>query len=517
MAPSIVRYRERGSQRVTRFLVVSALALVLAGAVLPVGQSTAAAGGLDWPQFDLNARHGGVNTQETTITRTNVARLHRLFQVALPSVADGAPAYLFNVVVNGAAHDTLFVTTKDGHIVALDAHTGAQLWINGASAAGCTINNGGTPCYTTSSPAADPDRAHVYSYGLDGYVHKYAVATGAEVTGGGWPELATRKPYDEKGSSALTVVTTRGGGRYLYVTNGGYPGDQGDYQGHVTTINLADSSQHVFNMACSNQVDVHFVEQPGTPDCPQLQTAVWARAGVVYDYTTDRIYLATGNGNYNPAAYGWGDSVLALQDNGTGAGGSPLDSYTPVNYQQLENTDADLGSTAPVLLSGPPGSTVAHLAVQGGKDAKLRLINRDNLSGQGGPGHTGGEVGPVISVPQGGEVLTAPAAWTNPLTGRTWVWVTNDNGISALRVQLGAGNVPMLQTMWQSGTGGASPIMAGYVLYYAGGNTIRALDPYTGALLWQDTIGGIHWQSPIVVNGVLYITDGNGKLTAYGL
>ena len=30
------------------------------------------------------------------------------------------------------------------------------------------------------------------------------------------------------------------------------------------------------------------------------------------------------------------------------------------------------------------------------------------------------------------------------------------------------------------------------------------------------TIGGIHWESPIVANGVLYITDENSQLTAYG-
>ena len=52
--------------------------------------------------------------------------------------------------------------------------------------------------------------------------------------------------------------------------------------------------------------------------------------------------------------------------------------------------------------------------MQGGKDAKLRLLNLDDLSGQGGPGHTGGEIGPLVDVPQGGQVLTAPAVWINP-------------------------------------------------------------------------------------------------------
>src|SRR5207247_1137489 len=135
---------------------------------------------------------------------------------------------------------------------------------------------GSTPCYTTSSPAVDPNRQYVYSYGLDGYVHRCQVADGTEVTSGGWPELASLKPFNEKGSSALSIATAKNGTSYLYVTNGGYFGDQGDYQGHVTAINLADGSQQVFNANCSNQ-PVHFAQQPGTPDCPGVRSGIWAR------------------------------------------------------------------------------------------------------------------------------------------------------------------------------------------------------------------------------------------------
>jgi hypothetical protein len=39
-----------------------------------------------------------------------------------------------------------------------------------------------------------------------------------------------------------------------------------------------------------------------------------------------------------------------------------------------------------------------------------------------------------------------------------------------------------------------------------------------GSVLWSNpSIGGIHWESPIVVNGVLYITDPAGNLTAFSL
>ncbi len=477
--------------------------------------ASTAASAYDWLQFNFDPQHSGNDTRETIITSSNAGTLHRLFQATLSDVADGSPVYQSAVSTPAGTRDLVLVTTRSGDIVALDAHTGSQAWSQHNPAGSCRINQGSAACYTTSSPAIDPNRQYVYSYGLDGKVHKYRVGDGSEIVDSHWPEVATLKGFDEKGSSALDTVTTPDGTSYLYMASGGYPGDQGDYQGHVTAINLTDGSQRIFNANCSDQT-VHFVTAPGSPDCSAVQSAVWSRAAVVYDTNTGKIYLATGNGPYDPAHHDWGDSVLALNPNGTGGSGNPLDTFTPANFQQLADSDADLGSTAPAILPAPANSSVHHLAVQGGKDAKLRLLNLDNLSGQGGPGHTGGEVGTVINVPQGGEVLTAPAVWTSPADGSVWVFVANSNGISGLRLRVDGNGTPSLQAIWQKSNGGTSPIVANGVLYYAGNNTIRALNPVNGNPLWSGSIGSIHWESPIVANGVLYITDGNGKLNAYG-
>jgi hypothetical protein len=324
--------------------------------------------------------------------------------------------------------------------------------------------------------------------------------------------------YDEKGSSALTIATANSGQSYLYVTNGGYPGDAGNYQGHLTAIKLFDGTQKVFNSLCSNQT-VHFVDSRVTtgPDCsPNVQSAIWARAGVVYDPNSDRIYMVTGNGDFTPAQFRWGDTVFSLHPDGSGAGGgNPLDSYTPTNFQNLNNTDQDLGSTAPVLLPVNSGK-YPHLAVQGGKDAVLRLLDLDDLSGQSQVGQTGGEVF-SMSVPMGGVILTQPAVWVNPADNHTWVFVSNGLGTIGLEFGLDGSGNPSLQTRWTAGPG-TSPIVANGVLYYARNNLISGLNPTSGTLLWSSNlIGGIHWQSPIVANGVLYIADQNGKLTAYSL
>jgi hypothetical protein len=481
----------------------------------PAGEAAAATASYDWLQYNGDAAHGGNNTAETTITAQNVGTLQRLFQVTLPAVADGAPVVLTGVSTAGGVRDLVFVTTKAGHIVALDARTGATVWSAQNGTGTCRINRGSAACYTTSSPAIDPNRQFVYSYGLEGRVHKYAVGTGAEVTTGGWPEVATLKPWDEKGSPALVFATDASGTTWLYMANGGYPGDAGDYQGHITAINLADGSQHVFNTLCSDQA-VHFVASPGAPDCSGVQSAVWARAPVVYDARIDRIFIATGNGAYAPLSHFWGDTVMALSPGGAGAGGDPLDAWTPTNFQSLQAADADVGSTAPAILPNS-GTRYPHLAVQGGKDAMLRLLDLDDLSGQGGPGHTGGQLF-TVAVPQGGIVLTAPAVWVNPADGSTWVFVSNGNGISGMTLTLDASGNPSLTTRWRNGAGGFSPLVANGVLYYAGSANLHALNPTTGAtLLAYAGIGSIHWESPVVANGVVYVTDEAAHLTALAL
>jgi hypothetical protein len=463
----------------------------------------------DWLQFNGDASHSGSNTLEKTLSAANVNLLHVLFQVALPSMADGAPVYVSNVSTVGGPRNLVFVTLRTGGIAALDASTGVTVWSKPDTAAPCLINKNTTrnePCYTTSSPAIDPDRQFIYSYGLDGFVHKYALGNGTEVLTGGWPELTSLKVYDEKGSSALSLATAKNGTSYLYVTHGGYPGDTGNYQGHLTAINLSDGTQKVFNTLCSN-LTVHFVDSrvTGGTDCfPQTQTAIWARSGVVYDPVIDRIYMSTGNGDFTLGQFDWGETVFALNPDGSGAGnGNPLDSFTPTNFLSLTNTDTDLGSMAPALLPLAAGK-YPHLAVQGGKDALLRLLNLDNLSGQGQPGRTGGEVF-SLSLPFGGEILTQPAVWVNPTEGRAWVFVSNGSGLDGLEFVVDRAGSPSLVSRWTAGPG-TSPVVANGVLYYARGGLISALNPTSGSQLWSSNqLGGIHWQSPVVANGVVYI------------
>jgi outer membrane protein assembly factor BamB len=451
-----------------------------------------------WPAFNNGGQRNAVDTAETTITSGNVAHLVRRWRHTLPAIVDGTLVEEPNVTTTSGVKNLLFVTTKAGSLLALDAANGNIVWRRDTHG----------PNITTSSPALDSRGQFVYSYGLDGKVHKYAIGSGAEVTRGGWPVIVTLMPDVEKGSSSLNL-----GNGYLYVTLSGYNGDAGHYNGHIVAVNLATVATTVFNVLCANirhLLDNH----PGDPNyCPDIQAGVWARAGAVIDPVNNDIFITTGNGPYNANAGGhdYGDSVIKLSPDLS----TLIDTYTPGNYHTLQQQDEDLGSAAPTMLPPQTHSTTPYLAVQAGKDNTLRLLNRQNLSGAGGPNHVAGEL-QAIPVPQSCEVLTQPTAWNDP-NKVTWVFVANDCGLSALKVVTDAHGHTSLHAVYQNGNGGSSPFVADNILFVQGNKILRAMDPTTGKVLWSSSIGPLHWQSPLIVNGQVYAVDDAGGIVAYGL
>ena len=239
------------------FLSIARLSVV-SGAALAASPSFAA----DWMQFGYDAAHSGNNTAETILTRANIAKAERRYASTLPASVDGAPVYLSNVATSGGEKDLLFLLATNGTLMAVDALDGSVVWSHQVT--------GRSP--TTSSPAIDPGREYVYAYGLDGFVHKYHVGNGNEVTSGGWPELVTLKTDVEKVAGSLTIATS-GATTYLYVVTDGYAGDFGNYQGHLTTINLANGHQDVFNSQCSDEI-IHFDD---SNDCAWPMPGPWGR------------------------------------------------------------------------------------------------------------------------------------------------------------------------------------------------------------------------------------------------
>jgi hypothetical protein len=547
----------------------------MAAACAAASLSASAAPTSDWLQFGYDPTHSGINPKEFLLNAGNVHLLtlkySKAFQPTVPGTpapAQGTPVFLSSVTTSQGVIDMLFVTLNDGSILALNAANGAQVWANRpATVPACALPDENPQCLVTSSPAIDPNRKFVYNFSrLDGKIHKFAVATGVETTTGGWPEISTLKPMEEKGSSAITFATSStDGATYLYMTHSSFQyNDGGDYQGHITAINLTTGTQIVFNAACSDQGNKHFVDSGATSganqnDCfrqqindggsstiPAGNGGIWGRAAATYDPASDSIYISTGNGVYDPndsmfnGKY-WGDSVLRLPANLSTELFQPLDHYTPPNFLSLEQNDNDLGSTSLAIIptSMTQGYTYTHLGIQSGKDSNLRILDLDDMDLVGGPLWGGGQNDSALysaGVPQGNEVKTQPLVWQNPNDQTVMIIVSNDFGISASQLIMDGSHNPLLShataASWDltgnslshgQTTGGGSPVIANGILYYASANGLVALDPATGNILVTLTDMGVSdkqpgifkKQSPIVVNGRVYVTDENSNLWVY--
>ena len=131
-----------------------------------------------------------------------------------------------------------------------------------------------------------------------------------------------------------------------------------------------------------------------------------------------------------------------------------------------------------------------------------------------------------VTLPDG--VWSAPAVWTDS-SGTAHVYIGFSNSLQSYVLETNSSGVSRIHARWSaalSGTSqeGTSPVVANGMVFVATGGAIEAFDAMNGKLLWSSaqsgsggSIGAIHWQSPIVVDGSVYCSDENGNLTAYAL
>lgn len=448
--------------------------------------------------FGHDPARSGYAAGDNAISLGNIKKLHRRWVTDLDAPADSAPILISNVMVSGKKLDVLFATSRNGTTYGINADRGTIVWHYSTHG----------PNITSSMAAADSSKQWIYAPGVDGFVHRLSASTGTESSKGGFPVRITWMPEVEKDASALNVANG-----FLYAVTSGYFGDFGHYDGHVVTVQLNTGKVRVFNTLCSDIREL--LRASGGPSCPQTKSGIWARSGAVVDPDPSmhgRIYVTTGNGSFtaNSGGHDYGDSVISLSADGTKVEGY----YTPSDYADLEAGDTDLGSTAPVMLPRQASSRTQLLAIQGGKDGVLRLLNREQLGGVGGE---------VSQIDLGSRLFSAPAV-AHDKAGLTWVYVGTGSGVTALQITTGSDGKSALRKIWTSDVGGTSPVVANGIVYAETDGAVNAFDARLGKIVWSTTepsaggsIGGVHWQSPIVVNGRIYVSDESGSLTAYSL
>jgi hypothetical protein len=150
-----------------------------------------------------------------------------------------------------------------------------------------------------------------------------------------------------------------------------------------------------------------------------------------------------------------------------------------------------------------------------GKDGIMRVLSLSRLDGRalrrGGLGaggsheRLGGEV-PQLPLPGGGMLFTAAAVWRQG--AHTTMFVAGEHGTGAYALRGGR-----LHVVWQNGTPGTSPVLAGGLLYVFDpeAGEIGVYEPRSSHPIAHLPGAPGHWNSPIVVDGHVLEPEGNGN------
>jgi hypothetical protein len=367
--------------------------------------------------YDSLLSGNNANEQNLTPAAVNSTNFGRLFTEPVDGQIYATPLYKHNVMIGGVSHDVAFVVTEHDGVYAFDvpadadAATGALLWrrsfidpANGiTSVPSADTSSNIFPEYgITGTPIIDPATNTMYfvtqtkevQSGVAHYVdklHAIDITTGQDRTtspvvtigdsladdvthvtdvmvpgvgDGSQGGIVKFNAHRELQRPALTMLNG-----IVYVGWAGY-NDQRPYHGWITGYQASDLSlQKVF-----------------TPSPNVGGGGIWESGGGLGTDGT-YLYLAVGNtfGNaqhpgFNPAEGDYGETVLKLDPRGSGQPLTVADYFTPFNWQQLDNSDLDLGSGGTMLLPDSVGSPQhPHLIVETGKTGRLYLIDRDNM------------------------------------------------------------------------------------------------------------------------------------------
>jgi hypothetical protein len=465
-------------------------------------------------QHHLNGTRDG-SYVDPLITRKAAAAIHRdrAFNAPLQGPVYAQPLYVNNGPGGKAA---LIVATERNAMVALDAASGAQLW---TKSLGNPVPRSQLPCGNidplgiTGTPVIDPNDRTIYVAAMttpDGGRTKQHLVFALSLDDGsarpGWPVNVSGMKYS--GFSLNSSVQNQRGALLLnsgilYVSYGGHWGDCGDYHGWVIAIPVGDP------------------KNPTAWATEGRGGGAWAPGGIATDGRS--IFVATGN-TFGARTWKGGDAIIRL---GPGAkfSGNPADFFTPSNWRQLDDEDADLGGSGPVLFD-VPGATPSKLVAALGKNGVAYLLNRDDLGGVGKGNGLRGE-GLQSNRVSSGEIINAAATYRTA-SATYVVFQTRGNGIGCpgragnlVALRIGASAPPSIMVAWcANNLGGGSPIAtttdgrSESIVWTVGtgaSNRLHAFDGETGEVLFAGGGQGEqmsrvqNFQTPIVVNGRIFV------------
>ena len=363
----------------------------------------------------------------------------------------------------------VYVATENDTVYALSSSTGAVLWSNHLAR---PVPASSLPCGDieptvgiTGTPVVDEARGELFVVADELRQGAPAHVMVGLSTATGSTELT--QSVDPPGAAPAALLQRTGltltAGQVVFGFGGNY-GDCSTYRGWVVGVPEVGGTP------------VDFGVDTGAG---QSQGAVWMGGAAPAVDQVGNVWVGVGNGSVTSASrpYDHSDSVLEL---------SPalrlLQYFAPTSWATDNARDLDL-SMAPVLV--PDGQVVIA-----GKAGIAYLLDGARLGGIGGQRASLGSACPDDV--DGGSAVVG-----------TVVYLPCLSGIVAVRV---GSSPPALDLDWSSGTGGGPPIVAAGLVWTIGQDgTLSGLDPTTGSVRQQASVGAPanHFPTPGVGDGLL--------------
>jgi outer membrane protein assembly factor BamB len=301
----------------------------------------------DWPTFGGDAQRSGWARQEKLLDRTNVGTLELKWKIKLDNAPKELTSLTAPIVVDQVKSvrgikEIVVVAGSSDKIFAIDADTGKLTWQKSFVISGTPDRRVSTLCpfALNATPVAHNGRPKtVYAIASDGKLHAMSLADGEDR----FPPLPFVPPFSKNWSLNIMngILYTAIGQRCNGVPSGVYAID----------VNSPDHMIRSFQSGPSG---------------------IWGRGGVAVS-STGHVFAETGDGQYDPAAGKFADTILAL---------SPIDVkltdfYTPTNREWLTRKDLDMGCMTPVIFRYRDKEYLAG----GGKEGRLYLLDTKDLGG----------------------------------------------------------------------------------------------------------------------------------------
>jgi hypothetical protein len=355
---------------------------------------------VSWISFHGDALRLGWNPHETALTPAAVAsgRFGKRWDSppfdafgGVPARAYASPLYVADLKVTGGPYegrvvDVAFAATSNADVYAVstvsvrDIPAGTVLWKQHLGDPGHRID--GLRIGVLGTPVIDLKLQRLYvaadtagSAAEGGIIWRvFALELGSGNVLPGWPvplASSTVEPMNQNGPAvfgAAAQLSQRGGlatspdGKLLYVPFGGYFGGSVGWMVAIDTVNPRVAS------AFSSSPEMMVGRANG---------GIWASGGPSVD-VDGSVWAVTGNSPRDLLDRTWGESVLRW------APGVPLKltgTYTTWNHCQLDGGDIDLCGSGVTLLPEVRGTSTPRLAVVGGKQGNVYLLDRDHLPG----------------------------------------------------------------------------------------------------------------------------------------